>query len=158
LGDVGRTRFSSAAVVLFQRPVASFLLRNPALILLFLGILLIHGAFTFFQLPSWRCPVHDLFGIPCPGCGMTRGMLCLISGDWHGAVQHHLFAPFFLFGGLMLLAMSILPREYRIQLAERLEQIERKTGITMIFMWSFAIFGIVRMLVHISVNSGLYPD
>ena len=41
----------------------------------------------------WRCPVAELFGVPCPGCGLTRAALALAAGDLEGAVGMHPLAP-----------------------------------------------------------------
>jgi hypothetical protein len=46
------------------------------------------------------CPIHALTGIDCPGCGMTRGTMSLLSGDVAGAVGHN--ALMFLLGLPML--------------------------------------------------------
>ena len=44
------------------------------------GALLALGALTLAaSLPL--CPFANLLGIPCPGCGMTRATLALLSGD-----------------------------------------------------------------------------
>jgi hypothetical protein len=48
------------------------------------------------------CPIHALTGIDCPGCGMTRGTMSLLSGDVAGAIDHN--ALMFLLG-LPLLAL-----------------------------------------------------
>lgn len=34
----------------------------------------------YFGLPTPLCPLHALTGIPCPTCGMTRGIACLLRG------------------------------------------------------------------------------
>ena len=47
------------------------------------------------------CPMRLLFGVPCPGCGMTRAFACLWRGDLDGAVMLHPFAPA-LFGVLVV--------------------------------------------------------
>jgi hypothetical protein len=39
------------------------------------------------------CPTRLLFGVPCPGCGMTRAFACLWRGDLDAAVRLHPFAP-----------------------------------------------------------------
>jgi hypothetical protein len=33
------------------------------------------------------CLLKDLFGIPCPGCGITRAFLFLAHGDLHSAME-----------------------------------------------------------------------
>ena len=35
------------------------------------------------------CPLKQLFGISCPGCGMTRALLALFSFDISAAVRYH---------------------------------------------------------------------
>jgi hypothetical protein len=46
------------------------------------------------------CPFELLTGIPCPGCGMTRAVLCLVSGNPSDALL------------LTLITASILPRRW----------------------------------------------
>lgn len=35
------------------------------------------------------CPLAGSFGIPCPGCGLTRATLALLHGDVRGALRLH---------------------------------------------------------------------
>jgi hypothetical protein len=35
------------------------------------------------------CPVRTLLQIPCPGCGMTRALKCLLQGDLAGSFAMH---------------------------------------------------------------------
>jgi hypothetical protein len=44
-----------------------------------------------FEVPL--CPTATLFGVPCPGCGLTRGTLRLLHGDLAGALAFHPLAP-----------------------------------------------------------------
>lgn len=37
------------------------------------------------------CPTQILFGMPCPGCGLTRAGILLLSGDFSGAWKMHPF-------------------------------------------------------------------
>lgn len=39
------------------------------------------------------CPMVLFWGLPCPGCGMTRAALLFFKGKWNTAWQMH---PFFL--------------------------------------------------------------
>ncbi|GEM_PF-1487582 len=39
------------------------------------------------------CGFRRLTGLPCPGCGMTRGISALLKGDWRLAVHFNPFAP-----------------------------------------------------------------
>jgi hypothetical protein len=53
------------------------------------------------------CPSAGLFGIPCPGCGLTRATLAALHGHWQQAfVTHPLFfvlSPVYV--GAMLIAL-----------------------------------------------------
>ncbi len=53
------------------------------------------------------CPTASLFGVPCPGCGLTRATLRLLQGDLSGALRLHplvmVLAP--LFAGALGLAL-----------------------------------------------------
>ena len=40
------------------------------------------------------CGFARMFHVPCPGCGSTRAMLALASGDVHGLLQFNPLAPF----------------------------------------------------------------
>jgi hypothetical protein len=40
------------------------------------------------------CGFAKMFHVPCPGCGSTRAMLALASGDLHGLVRYNPLAPF----------------------------------------------------------------
>lgn len=35
------------------------------------------------------CPMASTFGVPCPGCGLTRATLALLRGDLHAALHFH---------------------------------------------------------------------
>jgi hypothetical protein len=45
------------------------------------------------------CPTALFFGVPCPGCGLTRATLALLHGDLAGALHFHplvfVLAPLF---------------------------------------------------------------
>ena len=35
------------------------------------------------------CPLAGSFGVPCPGCGLTRATLALLHGDLWAALHYH---------------------------------------------------------------------
>ena len=37
------------------------------------------------------CPVQILYGLPCPGCGLTRAGVLLLTGHFAAAFQMHPF-------------------------------------------------------------------
>lgn len=75
------------------------------------------------------CPMASSFGIPCPGCGLTRATLALLHGDVHHALAFHplvlLVAP--LVAGIALVtALDLLrdpgrpPRQYHLPVNGRI--------------------------------------
>lgn len=56
-----------------------------------------------FQVPT--CPTALFFGVPCPGCGLTRATLLLFSGDVAAALRMHPLV-------LVLLPAFVVPMAY----------------------------------------------
>jgi hypothetical protein len=86
--------------------------RKLALILacLLLSIAMLHitGVFSADRIGGvipLFCPFKALTGIPCPGCGMTRAILSIIKGDFHGAIGYNPFSFFLLF----MVVISVVP-------------------------------------------------
>lgn len=46
-------------------------------------------AVSFTHFFGHACPINLLFGVPCPGCGLTRACLLLLRGDFVGAFRMH---------------------------------------------------------------------
>ncbi len=57
-------------------------LKNAAALLVFLAALAAWGLFL-------GCPIKRLTGLPCPGCGLTRGCLALMRLDFADALRWH---------------------------------------------------------------------
>jgi len=53
------------------------------------------------------CPSRLLFGVNCPGCGMTRSVLLTLGGDLRGALSVNPAGPF-LVVALILLGAQLL--------------------------------------------------
>ena len=43
------------------------------------------------------CPLYQMTGIACPGCGLTRGFHALFHGDVLTALDYNAILPFYLF-------------------------------------------------------------
>lgn len=67
------------------------------------------------------CVFRLLFGVPCPGCGMTRAWVHVAHGDVAGAFWYN---PF----GLLLMAMAAFAAVYVIQAMVRRRPPERMLG------------------------------
>ena len=65
--------------------------------LIAISIAAIFVGIVAFRLPF--CPLASVFGVPCPGCGLTRATLALAHGDLKHALALHplvfVLAPLF---------------------------------------------------------------
>lgn len=53
--------------------------------------LLVLGGLFLLDFPL--CPSRWLFGAPCPGCGLTRATVALLTGDFSQAMVFHPLVP-----------------------------------------------------------------
>lgn len=85
-----KTRFPSFFVEFTPAVALCFL------ILLASAILPLPENGAILGLPS-LCPFHNLSGLPCPACGLTRAFVCLAHGRFAAAFIYHPLGPI-LFG------------------------------------------------------------
>lgn len=77
-----------------------------------------------FPLPE-LCGSRALFGIECPGCGMTRSILSLARGDWERSLEFHRI-------GWVMALVIVLQIPYRIY---RLHELKSKVPNSRWPMW-----------------------
>jgi hypothetical protein len=80
-----------------------------------------YGTISFCTIPlieSWLytngyrlnlilCPVRHWTGVICPSCGMTRSFMAIARGNWHSAIDYHLFGPLLFIGFGVAIVHSI---------------------------------------------------
>ena len=71
-----------------------------------------------YRLNFLFCPVRHWTGVICPSCGMTRSFMAIARGDWHSAIDYHLFGPllFIGFGLTIIHAILELSIDRRLQI------------------------------------------
>lgn len=57
------------------------------------------------------CPILFLSGIPCPTCGCTRALMCLLRGDLRGYVYYHPLAVFLLLAVVLMIHQKFFPKK-----------------------------------------------
>jgi hypothetical protein len=72
------------------------------------GLLAAGSAFVFVGPPL--CPTALFFGIPCPGCGLTRATLALLQGDV--AAAHHFHPLVFVLAPVFAFAIGVSLLDY----------------------------------------------
>ena len=79
------------------------------------------------------CPIRWLTGIPCPGCGLSRAYLALLSGNLKGAFAFH---P--LFWAVPLLVFAALWRGRKGEKTARLLLICLGAAFLLVYIWRLA--------------------
>jgi hypothetical protein len=118
-------------------PFAS-LLRSRPLAALLVSLAALQLGLVALGLPGWPCPLLHGFGIPCPGCGLSRAALELLRGDWRTALADHAFSPLLVVAVVVIGVSSLLPENLWLRLIDGVERLERRTGLT-----AFALIGLV---------------
>lgn len=132
-------------MIKWRRPVvAEFSNRN---ILLWLFLFAIIAKQLNFSI--WYCPIKAATGVRCPGCGMITAIMLMLSGNWIQALKTHPFVYPFLFAFVVLWIISLLPQDLYKKSILRIEKIERASGITVLTLFFFFLFGVVRALLDI---------
>lgn len=65
-------------------------------------LILIIGIIGFLLVSFYKCPYDYIFGISCPGCGMTRAFIALFHLDIVGAFHFHPLFPIVILVALYL--------------------------------------------------------
>jgi hypothetical protein len=112
--------------------------------------LLLHNFQNPIETAQSLCPFKMLTGFPCPGCGITKSLICLYQGDLMKSFQFHLFGPLtFLFciaAVFVLTAELVTGREY-FQKIFHSRKIAYFLGITL------CVYHLTRVIYFISANN-----
>lgn len=95
------------------------------------------------------CLFQAMSGLPCPGCGLTRALSCLVQGYPAAAFSYHPFAFLVLPLFLMLAVHNFLPLPARQRLQAfcgRHDRLVRRGYHG--FIYAFVAFGVLRMLAY----------
>ena len=67
--------------------------------------------FVLFCSLEITCPILFLLGVPCPTCGCTRALACLLFGDLRGYIEYHPLALFLLLAAILMLHQRFFPKK-----------------------------------------------
>ncbi|MBM3786440.1 MAG: DUF2752 domain-containing protein [Acidobacteria bacterium] len=89
------------------------------------------------------CPFRLITGLPCPFCGMTRGVACLLRGKPVDAFTYHAFSPFVFTGLLAWLALEA-GRYWGWWRADRLFAFARNPAPWLTFLVVCSVYTVLR--------------
>lgn len=129
----------------FRQPVLASVLKHRWVCIAVTGAALVQVAASLLGYTIWACPLLSSFDVPCPGCGLTRSLNEMLHFRWYGMLHLHAFSPL-IFAALFLMTISvILSNRWRELLVHRIETVERKTGLTMMLLWSLLLYWVIRL-------------
>lgn len=96
---------------------------------------------SHYELPS-ICPFHFITGIPCPGCGMGRSLICFFHGQLSASLVFH---PLGWLVGTTLIMLVVSPTVF-----QNTYQQHRKACIVILYIVTIllVLFWVLR-LAHI---------
>ena len=122
------------------------ILESRAMSLAIMGVALLHFGLISLGLPSIPCPIREVFGLPCPGCGLSRAIVALIHGNWQTSIRYHLFAPVFLIAFGLLVVATLAPVWFRPRFIGWIDRVESRTGISCILSMGLVVYWLIRLL------------
>ncbi len=80
-------------------------------------------------LPTPLCPLHAVTGLPCPTCGMTRGLGCLLQGNVKAGILFNPLGMALVFGITLYLTYCVVVVSARLPRL-RWEPLSKMTALT----------------------------
>lgn len=90
------------------------------------------------------CLMRILFGLPCPGCGMTRAWVHIAHGDVLTAFQYNFFGPIGMAAAAGLVGFVVYSLVRRRRPERILELVNPKWLLALVVVWM--VYSIVRMI------------
>ncbi len=122
--------------------------RRKNLILALLPVVIIPLAYLI--IPQWHriglyllpCPTLTLFHIYCPGCGGTRAVYALFSGDIISALKYNLLVP-----AAALCAVFLWLENVFAALGKKIKLLPRSGGFKITAFLTAAVYVILRNII-----------
>lgn len=99
------------------------------------------------------CPIRQLTGIPCPGCGMSRAWLCVLQFRFEEAFRYH--PLFFLAPLIMVLAFGETLFEKNRRNTRLMHLVLAVVVVSMLAVYVYRIFPGHSSVVRIELENGL---
>lgn len=130
---------------IFQ-PTLSPILKNRGVCLAVTGASIAQMGLYLLDKPGWICPIRNFLGCPCPGCGLTRAIVALFSGDISGMLSYHALTPFFILGLGIVTMAGVLPQQSRTRFIQLIQSFEQRTDGIRIFLAFLVLYWLIRLV------------
>ena len=131
---------------IWYQPTFAAILEKRTESSILVGVGLLQISLHLLGLPGWVCPFKQVFGLPCPGCGLTAATGQFLHGQFRESLQTHAFAPIFLGAFSLMAVVALFPKKYSAALVTRVASFEARTGLTAWLLTALMFYWIVRLL------------
>ncbi len=108
------------------------------------GAAAIHLVLVEIGFSGLVCPVRELTGASCPGCGLTSATWHLLRGEWREALTLHLFAPIFAAAFLVVAGAGLLSNKARRRTGAVVREWEQRSGAGLLFAGALLVYWLLR--------------
>lgn len=118
-----------------------------ATLLLFVGIVFVYSKYNPAD-SHWfpQCPIKQITGLSCPGCGAQRAVHSLLNGKWHEALSYNYF---FVIGIPYAALVSFAYMLHRYKGKEKIANALEHRALAMIYVYCFFAWFIIRNILGI---------
>lgn len=90
------------------------------------------------------CIFHQSTHLPCPFCGMTRSLLCLVQGNWQSSLAWHPLGPFLGIGAAITFLAWLSPSWQSTNLSKKLPLKYGSIALSVLFIscWALRLAGV----------------
>lgn len=71
------------------------------------------AVFAVYILTGFGCPIYNFLGVRCPTCGVTRALVCLLTGDLEQYFNMNPFAIPLVIATVVGIHLSAMPVKWR---------------------------------------------
>lgn len=128
------------------KPILAPILKDRIARSMITGVSILQLSLVSAKLPAWHSPFHAVFGIPDPGCGLSRAIVALLRGDWQTSLTFHAFAPFFVIALSLIAVATLLPQQARDKLVALVETLEARTGLISLGLIGLVVYWLARLV------------
>ncbi|MDK2970392.1 MAG: hypothetical protein PWP23_147 [Candidatus Sumerlaeota bacterium] len=115
------------------------------------AIVCLIGAITGYFLPATgigmsTCGMLRIFGLPCPGCGLTRSVSSFLQGHFVWSFHYHPLGWVFAVIFVLIGSTALMPTRWREAIIARVTRYDQALGSGfLIFCTLLLLYGFIRM-------------
>ncbi|MFN3166474.1 MAG: DUF2752 domain-containing protein [Phycisphaeraceae bacterium] len=127
-------------------PVIASMVRSRAMCAGFVGFIGLQVGLSAAGLTLMDCYLLKHTGVPCPGCGLTRGAVASATLDLEAVLYYNALGPAALLVMTLLLLGLLLPERPRDAFAETVERVERATAVSAVVLLGLWVYWLARLI------------